>query len=817
MKTRIFAIAVMITVCANSVTAFASLFGFAYGIPYTETQYDWEIELPEIRFPIRAMTFNADTGHAPGFTGTTTTGTAGVNEPPLGAPADPLAEMREILAGQGFSGGGVPVPGATAFPTGTPALGGIAQTVTTAGSALEELLTGLGLDAIPGLTEPPATPAPIPAPAQPGQPALVPLRENFDIRLGLYEQIFETGRSFLTTVPNGGSTFDEVYINFPANMRTVMEFNGNVIPYASGQLLTGTGPYVLTITCPGLVSGSENRAIFTFRILPPHAAGIDGAGIDADRPIVREFFAVTSNGGSTLIEYVFSNHRRFYANVADGEVLSNPAYFVFPPNVAHRLSHNGRVISYSNNQLLNTPGRYEMRVTAYAAAPTGRRSVWLNAIINFTIEAPDAHEGGSTGGFFNGFSAEEQNQVMPAEIERLAGVPEGEGYRLFLSNNDSFFSTVYPDDTASGAVMFDIPAGMVFELYEYDMGFNRVPAPIRRNAGPQVAAVSEEGFYALRVISQRDGVIAEMYFFIAEALADDRQDENPGDISDILDRPGDEEMPGDSRVDFAPGAALATVGTVPAQSWSGSAFRQAIGDDLYFTSSIPNLMIGAERANFSIPEFAVREMLMNGEVMEFAGDELIAEPGSYLLTVTNPVTGERFGFAFVILPEFTTSVGEFTPPLGYLIESVIRDGGMFPSGATRTDIDIDGEYFISLMSTYGPPLSVSVTVDTVPPTLTIEGVDANGRAVGSEVRLTLDKPGSVVVMSRDGNPIPTSGVLTREGRYVITVTDRAGNSTVYEITIPFRLGRTAVLFIVLVVLLIAGGGFYFIKMRKAKI
>jgi hypothetical protein len=256
-------------------------------------------------------------------------------------------------------------------------------------------------------------------------------------------------------------------------------------------------------------------------------------------------------------------------------------------------------------------------------------------------------------------------------------------------------------------------------------------------------------------------------------------------------------------------------GNLPEQNYADGEFRHSLSPELYFVSNIPNGLVSRVAAEFSIPESATRRMLLNGEETAFAGDETISEPGNYQLIVTNPVTQEEFPFNFVILPQYCREVAPFAPPTGYRIETALKNGEEHPFGPTGVVFDSDGDYVIQMVGDEGyPPFTADFTIDTQAPTLAITGVE-EGKATSAEVTFQADdETASVSVLLNGENIAYQGGALTQSGDYHLFITDRAGNSSSYEFNIPFRLNRTALLFIILIVLLLGGGAFYFFRLRK---
>ena len=645
-------------------------------------------------------------------------------------------------------------------------------------------------------TSPSPTPPPSPSPSPTPEIRTAQLTENYDIMLGMYEQTFDNGYSFLANIPNGGRTRDEVYVEFPKNLRVIAEFDGTVIKYSSRQRLTDTGYYVFSLYCPE-ADGSESKAVFSFRILPHHVRSIN-ATAENPGPQIEEFFAVSSSDGRTVIEYIFSNHKRFFANVADGETVTGPVYFNLAPNLGHDLRRNGRTVAFGNNKPFREPGNYVMRISAPPYARSGYRSITPFTVISFTIYDPD--EDTQDAPAFNpgtDYQPDYQPDPKPAPsviTDTLTEIPEDDGmYRMAFSNGFSFVSSAANGAVSAEPVFFRIPNEIEYELFA---GNTLIPY----SSGEMISA---PGAYRLSVATlpwaANDPVYtSSVSFAVIEAS-----------------EPGTVEPPDAPDDGVLPGITLPSNAVFPEQTYSGGLFMQYIAQDIYFTSTVPNGMMGNLPVEFNIPGYVESVLKINGWEEEFLGDETFSEQGNYELTVTNPITGEEFLFFFVMLPRYTNISGmTYMPPPGYEIASLVKDGAAFPYDVNGAVFASDGLYIIQLTGEYGfPQYTVDLTIDTVAPTLEIIGVE-DGKAVDAEVVFWSDDPDAMITVFLGGNEIQSNGTLTKDGKYRITITDPAGNYNEYEFAIPYRMNKTAVLLVVLVVLILGGGAVYFLRLRK---
>lgn len=99
----------------------------------------------------------------------------------------------------------------------------------------------------------------------------VSVSERFHEDYGIYEEAISRSQFFYATVGNGEITDGQVSIELPANMEYVMEKDGVAMDYASGQVLTEKGSYILKISAVEDASVPFSRqkiykAVFRFRI-----------------------------------------------------------------------------------------------------------------------------------------------------------------------------------------------------------------------------------------------------------------------------------------------------------------------------------------------------------------------------------------------------------------------------------------------------------------------------------------------------------------------------------------------------------------------
>ncbi len=238
--------------------------------------------------------------------------------------------------------------------------------------------------------------------------------------------------------------------------------------------------------------------------------------------------------------------------------------------------------------------------------------------------------------------------------------------------------------------------------------------------------------------------------------------------------------------------------------------------DVY--ASVANGMIVRERVNIQIPGDMDAILYNYAYPSVFTGGE-VTEPGEYTLEVTSDGVTRQL-FSFTITPLYTNSILNYNMPEGFRILSAERDGKIINRSRSFVDMSEEGEYDITYeCARTGAEYTLHLVVDTTAPTLEILGIDEFGKARGP-VDITGKSEQDTLYIERDGeaqNMILTS-TLTQSGKYVVKVTDPAGNSRSYPFTIMIYLDRNGIIFALLLVLvIIALGAFIYYKRNNLKV
>ena len=106
----------------------------------------------------------------------------------------------------------------------------------------------------------------------------------------------------------------------------------------------------------------------------------------------------------------------------------------------------------------------------------------------------------------------------------------------------------------------------------------------------------------------------------------------------------------------------------------------------------------------------------------------------------------------------------------------------YMSGRKLTE---DGEYTIVFENHDGHKTTYTFTIDTKAPEIAVDGAKAEG-ATNTNVSVNFDEDGLTAIIEKDGtevNDYASGTVISEDGKYVVTVTDKAGNlvETSFEI------------------------------------
>lgn len=256
------------------------------------------------------------------------------------------------------------------------------------------------------------------------------------------------------------------------------------------------------------------------------------------------------------------------------------------------------------------------------------------------------------------------------------------------------------------------------------------------------------------------------------------------------------------------------------ESDSGQEDREASGRSQVYLEDEKMYLVTLENG-FTFRSSVPEGMLINqsvaiypgeGEYTLYRGEEEVslnerqetAEYGSYRL-----VSGD-YEFTFEINNTYVNR-DTFTAPKGTRISTASFNGNTLDTGeGTLLTMETDGSYLVTLKGDYGEILEVELNRDTEPPAVEvrIEGQTAQISYASKDLA-------SVTLSKNGGEPREFNGfTITETGNYILTVTDRAGNQTLKEFSLRYKINMYGVVAIAAVVTAAAAGAVILIRKKR---
>lgn len=253
---------------------------------------------------------------------------------------------------------------------------------------------------------------------------------------------------------------------------------------------------------------------------------------------------------------------------------------------------------------------------------------------------------------------------------------------------------------------------------------------------------------------------------------------------------------------------------------SGQEDREASGRSQVYLEDEKMYLVTLENG-FAFRSSVPEGMLINqsvaiypgeGQYTLYRGDEEVslnerqevAEYGRYRLA-----SGE-YEFTFEINNTYVNR-DTFTAPKGTRILKTSFNGEPLDTGeGTLLTMESDGSYIVTLEGDYGETLEVELNRDTEPPAVEvrIEGQTAQLTYVSKDLA-------SVTLSKNGGEPREFNGFTVSEtGNYILTVTDRAGNQTLKEFSLRYKINMYGVVAIAAVVTAIAAGTVILVRKKR---
>ena len=694
--------------------------------------------------------------------------------------------------------------------------------------------------------------------------------EAFDSKSGMYTETFASGRQFMTTLPNGGQTYDGVILNIPKDITATLKQDGHVIDFTSGNTISQKGYYTVSLSTKDVISNEDVYALYTFRIMGTPAKGRYNAVYNC--PMLECVNTVESDVSTGMYKYTFPNYKAFFSTVPDYNAEVSSASFMFPNNVGYSLKRNGVPISVSNNKQFTSPGNYELTVYGKNYSVAEGYQLVYETKLNFTI--PDVEtDANISANLIESTDMSSDFSSADLQTEYTAPVTESEEmedtlsetynsdanlYKETFSNSDSFYSNISNNGISGGNVYIDIPDNMTVAMTKDGLA---VPFQNR-------TLINEQGTYILNITSSLGGTPykARFSFRIQEGV-----EASGGNIQtgDTTTEPATELTEGVlGNIDYNTSHNSGITNTYNAER---NMFEYTIGEEKVYTN-MPVGMFANYSLKIDVPDDLNCSVTKDGEDYEFSSE--MSESGEYTVYI-NDMDGNSLTLYFSLYDRAVNSLESFEAPAGYKITDLVyedykgiyqdevnpeedmdlsedatevttvetaeEDGSredvaeIWKSGtelidaqaynAVETGIDsvvlpLDGKYSIKISGENLPSIIVEIMIDRTLPQVTFEGLDDKMRSTGNEVTAICDEEGVAMslfsesgeetVLSENGGSVTFKGL----GKYTLIAVDEAGNQSSYEFSIVRHIGPAGVGAIVLFIVIIAGVGVFMIYNSK---
>ena len=237
---------------------------------------------------------------------------------------------------------------------------------------------------------------------------------------------------------------------------------------------------------------------------------------------------------------------------------------------------------------------------------------------------------------------------------------------------------------------------------------------------------------------------------------------------------------------------------------------QVAGSGSEIRCSAADGMITNGPVTFSVSEGLEYTLYVDGAEVTSPNLKELYEEGIYDL---KPTVQNARAIRFTIVNEKTADLVEYRLPENFEVTSVMCDGIPLSTPYNVVDLTEEGNYEISYRNTLtGIPYQLVLPIDHTAPTLALEAV-VDGVAKGP-VDLSDLEEGAALYIQLDGEEESFTTELVKSGAYVVTVTDRAGNASVYKFTLQVYFNTSSIVFFVVLPALIAGLVLYLIYSRK---
>ena len=206
-------------------------------------------------------------------------------------------------------------------------------------------------------------------------------------------------------------------------------------------------------------------------------------------------------------------------------------------------------------------------------------------------------------------------------------------------------------------------------------------------------------------------------------------------------------------------------------------------------------------------------MFKNDKPIEYEFEQILNEDGEYSFTLADEL-GNRTSFFFTIISKKQQNLKHILQE-NISVTSVLKDGENYEVDTDDNQLYLvdEGIYKVEILdSKTNKNYDFQITIDTTPPTLELIGVENGGTTKKVVVMKNVSEKPYNLYITVDGVPFEykLGDEIEKCGRFVVVLTDEAGNSTTYtfervyslngpSIAVLAGLGALVVLIIILLV------------------
>lgn len=285
------------------------------------------------------------------------------------------------------------------------------------------------------------------------------------------------------------------------------------------------------------------------------------------------------------------------------------------------------------------------------------------------------------------------------------------------------------------------------------------------------------------------------------------ENENPPDSQDNTNH---DELKGETEIPFAVGSA-----NLLKQYASSTRIRIQTERGIEFYTNVPAGMKTTRDVEFTFIDSVTCKLIKNGQEVQYRVGSKIQEKGDYTLQIFDGGTENPATFSFSVIGSAVNLITEYSVPESCKIENATFNGIDIRTPENNIELGAEGKYtFRVACGNY--TFDEAFTLDNVPPEFSLIGVDEEGEAHSGKVSIELlsDDIDHYDIMLNGELLTKKSVELTEPGVYMVTVYDKAGNSTAKTFEILYRMDGMAIVTVVLLIAVVVAGVVFFIMTRR---